>query len=427
MVANIIPETVDSYRRFSGNMAASMSVSLQPDEFHKPHRFELRLSLLFAALFLPNAIHLSFFPLWLERRGLDPVEISTLLTLPVFVRLLTTPVFTHLADRSKERTTVLIAISGFSFLFASMLLIPMGYWSLVAVVMALAAFWSPQVPIADSIALSGVRRYKLDYSSVRIWGSVFFLLSSVCAGLIIERTSAANAAPLMVFGFAVILLASFLTPRLGRRRRPQPVFGAGINVLRSPRVLLILAATGLIQASHGFMYNFGSIYWQTLGTSPQEVGFLWAVPVFSEILLFKFYTRLFGSWRPESVLALTGGISILRWVAFSLAGYFGFGFIALAAVQSLHGFTFGATYLAQQTYLAHAIPEEQAGSAQGLGVFVQGVIMMAAMFASGPLYAAFGGFGFLSMTVISGAGIATAFRFADSQRKWADAQGGSAP
>ena len=145
-----------------------MSVSLQPDSFEKPHRFELRLSLLFAALFIPNAIHLSFFPLWLEQRGLDPVEISTLLTLPVFVRLLTTPIFTHLADRSKERTNSLILISGLSLLFAAMLLIPMGYWSLVAVVALLATFWSPQVPIADSIALSGVRRYGLDYSSIRI-------------------------------------------------------------------------------------------------------------------------------------------------------------------------------------------------------------------------------------------------------------------
>ncbi len=404
-----------------------MSVSLQPERFEKPHRFELRLSLLFAALFIPNAIHLSFFPLWLEKRGLDPIEISTLLTLPVFVRLLTTPIFAHLADRSKERTTSLIIISGLSLLFAAMLLMPMGYWSLVAVVSVLAAFWSPQVPIADSIALSGVRRYGLDYSSVRIWGSVLFLSASVIAGLVIQRTSADKTVWLLVAGFAIIFLASFMTPRLGRRRQPQALFGAGANVLRSPRVLLILVATGLIQASHGFMYNFGSIYWQTLGINSQEVGFLWAVPVFSEILLFKFYTRAFGHWKPERVLALTGAIGIFRWVLYSFAAYFGFGFYALAAIQSLHGFSFGATYLAQQTYLAHAIPEEQAGSAQGLGVFVQGIIMMLVMFASGPLYAAFGGFGFLAMTAVSGAGIVIAFQFASSQRKWTEAENNSAP
>ena len=387
----------------------------------------MRLSLLFGALFVPNSIYLSFFPLWLASGGLDPVQISTLLTIPVFVRLITTPIFTHMADRVRERTHVLIAISAMSVLLATMLIVPMGYWSLVAVITALAMFWSPQVPIADSIALSGVRRYGLDYSSVRIWGSVMFLLSSISAGVIVQRSSAANAAPLIALGFAVIFCATFLTPRLGRRRQPQAQIASGAGALRSPRVLLILTATGLIQASHGLMYNFGSIYWQSLAISAQDVGFLWAVPVFAEIVLFRVYASLFGGWKPEHVLALAGAVGILRWILFSLAGVLGFGFFALAAIQSLHGLTFGATYLAQQTFLAHAVPEEQAGAAQGLGVSLHGVIMLTVMFASGPLYANFGGNSFWAMTVVSAAGIAVAFWFAASQRKWIKSQAGSAP
>lgn len=403
-----------------------MAVSLQVPESAKPIHFKLKLSILFAVLFLPNAIHLAFFPLWLESRGLGPVQISTLLTLPVFVRLLTTPVFAHLADRSPERTRILMLISGLSLLSALLLLFPMGYWGIFLSIIAISGFWSPQVPIADSIALSGVRRYGLDYSSVRIWGSVFFLAASVTAGLLVQRTGAWVTIPLLIFGFAAIFAATLITPRLGKRRTLSAAAGAA-NVLRSPRVLLILASTGLIQASHAFMYNFGSIFWQSLGISAQEVGFLWALPVVSEILVFRFYSRIFGRWRPESILILTGAVGILRWVLYSLAGYFGFGFLALAAVQSLHGFTFGATYLAQQAFLAEAIPEEQAGSAQGLGVFVHGIIMMLAMFVSGPLYAAYGGFGFLAMTVVSAAGIAIALRFAVSQRKWADVNANSAP
>ena len=112
---------------------------------------------------------------------------------------------------------------------------------------------------------------------------------------------------------------------------------------------------------------------------------------------------------------------------FSLAGAFGFGFYLLAAIQSLHGITFGATYLAQQTFLAHAVPEEQAGAAQGLSVSLHGAIMLLVMFASGPLYAKFGGDSFLAMTAVSAAGIAAAFWFAISQRKWTGPENGSAP
>lgn len=387
------------------------------EESAKPHGFELKLSILFSALFLPNAIHLAFFPLWLASRGLDPVRISVLMTLPVFVRLLTTPLFTHLADRSSERAFVLILISGFSLLSAATLMLPLDYWGIMLAVTAVAAFWSPQVPIADSIALSGVRRHGLDYAAVRIWGSVFFLAASVLGGMLVQRLGAGAAIPLFMAGFAAVFVAALFTPRLGKRRnRPDTAAGTG-NILRSPRVLLILAAAGLIQASHGFMYNFGSIFWQSLGISAQEVGFLWAIPVVSEILMFRLFKRLFGYWQPQSILLFTGAVSIARWILYTLAGQFGFGFFALAAIQCLHGFTFGVTYLAQQAFLAQAVPEEKAGAAQGLGVFIQGVIMLLTMFASGPLYAHFGGTGFLAMTLVSAAGIVTAFVLGVSQRE----------
>ena len=357
----------------------------------RPPLFEWRLCLLYSTLFIPNAIYLSFFPLWLENRGLDAIEISTLLTLPVFVRLLFTPVFTQIADNAKERADILVALSGASLLFAAMLLYPLGYWGIMVVVMFLSAFWSPQVPIADSIALSGVRRFGIDYPSVRIWGSVLFLCTNVAAGLIIQRTRPDFAVPMMIVGFAIIFVATFFTPRLGKRRQPDQGLFSSLRILKNPLVLLILIATGLIQGSHGFMYNFGSIYWQSLGITSQQVGLLWAVPVLSEIVLFRYYSRLFGHWKPQSILAVAAAIASIRWLLFSAAPFFGIGFYGFSAVQMLHSFTFGATYLAQQAFLAHAVPEEQAGAAQGVSVLVHGVIMVVVMFVSGPLYAAFGG------------------------------------
>ena len=44
---------------------------LSPEQLVKPQRFELRLSLIFAAIFVPIGIHLPYFPLWLEDNGFD--------------------------------------------------------------------------------------------------------------------------------------------------------------------------------------------------------------------------------------------------------------------------------------------------------------------------------------------------------------------
>jgi MFS transporter, PPP family, 3-phenylpropionic acid transporter len=211
-----------------------------------------------------------------------------------------------------------------------------------------------------------------------------------------------------------VLLAACFMPRLGRRRRlsdagPVP---ARSKSLRRPAVLMFLVATGLIQASHGYLYSFGSIYWKESGISADLVGFLWAAPVFAEIVLFNYYRRVFGKARPEVVLLAAGGVAVLRWTLFSIIGSAGLGFSGFFFAQLLHGFSFGATYLAQQNYLAHAVPEEQSGSAQGLAVFVQGIIMAAVMFASGPLYDLAKGAGFAVMAFIALAGVGLGYWFA---------------
>ena len=380
----------------------------------KPDGFEFRLSLLYATLFVPNAVHLAFFPLWLRDRGLSAVEISTLLAAPVLVRIFATPPVTFYADRSPERAHVMIVISALSVILSLFLAADFAFAGLVVLMCLMSATWSPQVPLADSMALSGVRRYGVEFASIRIWGSVAFLAVNIAAGLAIERFSSAVVPPMIAAAFGSVFLAACFMPRLGRRRRLSDagLILARSKSLRRPAVLMFLTATGLIQASHGYLYSFGSIYWKESGISADLVGFLWAAPVFAEIVLFKYYRRIFGRARPEIVLLTAGGVAVLRWALFPLIGSSGLGFSGFFLVQLLHGLSFGATYLAQQNYLAHAVPEEQSGSAQGLAVFVQGIIMAAVMFASGPLYELAKGGGFAVMAFIALAGVGLGYRFA---------------
>ena len=378
-----------------------------------PEGFELRLSLLYATLFVPNAVHLAFFPLWLRDQGLSAVEISTLLAAPVLVRIFATPPVTFYADRSPERAHVMIAVSALALILSLFFAADLTFGGLLALVCLMSAAWSPQVPLADSMALSGVRRFGIEFASIRIWGSVAFLTINIGAGFAVERFSSAAVPPMIMAAFGSVLLAACFMPRLGRRRRlsdagPIP---AGSKSLRRPAVLIFLFATGLIQASHGYLYSFGSIYWKESGISADLVGILWAAPVFAEIVLFNYYRRIFGKSRPEIVLLAAGGVAVLRWALFPIIGSSGMGFSGFFFLQLLHGFSFGATYLAQQNYLAHAVPEEQSGSAQGLAVFVHGIMMSGVMFASGPLYDLTKGAGFAVMAFIALAGIGLGYRF----------------
>ena len=160
-----------------------------------------------------------FFRFGCAIRDLSAVEISTLLAAPVLVRIFATPPVTFYADRSPERAYVMIAISAMSLLLSLFLAFDLTFSGLFVLVCLISATWSPQVPLADSIALSGVRRFGIDFASIRIWGSVAFLGVNVCAGLAIERFSSAIVPMLLMGAFASVLTAACFMPRLGRRRR----------------------------------------------------------------------------------------------------------------------------------------------------------------------------------------------------------------
>ncbi len=76
---------------------------LSPEQLVKPRHFELRMGLIFFTLFVPLGTHLPYFPLWLQAKGFHAEQIAVILAAPMFLRVVTTPLLTALADRANDR------------------------------------------------------------------------------------------------------------------------------------------------------------------------------------------------------------------------------------------------------------------------------------------------------------------------------------
>jgi PPP family 3-phenylpropionic acid transporter len=384
---------------------------LQPDQLVKPRHFELRLSLIFAAIFLPLGIHLPYFPLWLEAKGFDAEQIALILAAPMFLRVLTTPAITTMADRASDRANVLIAISVASLLISFGYFLPTRYWPVLAVSLLLAVFWTPQSPLADSLALSGVRRFGSSYPRMRLWGSLMFLAGSFIGGLILAATSA-EAVPVMISaGLLAALAATFLTPRLGPPRRASPLSTVALQQagpkLFNRYFLLFVGGAGIINASHGFLFGFVSIYWKSIGIGDGAIGMLWAWAVLAEVVIFMVFTRLFGAISATGVLAIAGGAAVLRWTAYPLIEPLGLGVPGFFAVQTLHALSTGLLLIGLQKMIGETVPEERTGAAQGIAFFSVGFSMAAVTLLSGPLYQTYetGGFYVMALVALAGLGL----------------------
>ena len=383
--------------------------SLSPEQRIKPPHFELRISLIFAAIFVPQAVHLPYFPLWLEGNGFGAEEIAVILSAPMFLRVVTTPFIIAMADEASDRANVLILLVAAALLVSLGFFLKPTYLVVLAVSLALAVAWTPHSPLADSLALSGVRRFGSNYTRMRIWGSIAFLSGNLGGGIILSQASEKSVPAIISCALVVTLLVSFLAPRLGRPRKASPLSAVEIQDA-GPKLLnryfvLVVAGAGVINGSHAFHYSFVSIYWKSIGIGDTTVGLLWAWAVVAEAFMFLFFTRLFSRHSATAVMGLAGAGATLRWLAFPLIWPSGAGVVGFFAVQSLHAFSTALILIGVQQLIVETVPEERTGAAQGIAFFATGFSMAAFTLLSGPLYAAFGVFGFWAMIAVAVAGL----------------------
>ncbi|MDW6026449.1 MFS transporter [Mesorhizobium sp. BAC0120] len=381
---------------------------LRPEQLIKPRHFEARIALIFASLFVSTGINLPYFPLWLEANGFGAEQIAVILAAPMFLRVVTTPFLTAYADRAKDRVDVLLTLVGGSVVLSCGFFLPPVYGIVLAVSLALSVVWTPHGPLADSLALSGVRRFGSNYTRMRIWGSISFLAANLGGGIILSRTSP-NAVPAIITAsLAVAFVVVLMAPRLGRPRLASPLSVEELQEapkLLNRQFLLFIAGAGLISGSHGFMYGFASIYWKSIGLGDTLIGFQWAFAVVAEVCVFMIFTRVFGRFRATTLVLIGGAAAIVRWIAYPLVWPAGLGVAGFFFVQGLHCLSTAIVIIAVQKFIAEAVDEERTGAAQGAAFFANGICMAVVTLLSGPLYGRFGADGFFAMIGVAVLGI----------------------
>lgn len=360
------------------------------------------LSPFFAALFTAVGLYLPYFPLWLAWKGLDAATIGLVLTAPMVVRLLAMPFLGAFADRFARpavplRLFALAATGAFALLFLADSPI-----AIAAAVAVAGAFWGALVPVSDAIAVRLSRAGGPDYGRVRIAGSAAFIAANLGGGALLSVVTDAAVLPLVAAAFAGTLAASLalrIPPGIAAGGAETPAAAGATR-----RFLLVAVAAGLVQASHGLVYAFGSIWWEGRGFSPTAIGALWATGVVAEIVLFRFGARVLARITPLALVAIGAAGAIVRWSLMAAEP----GLVATFALQALHGLSFGATHLGLVHFIGAAVPARRAAAAQSLAATVMGVFMAATTASSGVLFERLDALAFLAMAALAAAALVAA-------------------
>lgn len=353
-----------------------------------------RVAFFFAVIFFAYGLILPYFPVWLDSRGLTPIEISVITSAPLFVRVIFTPAVAMLADRIANYRVVIVALAWSALGLALVVSQLFGYWAILAMGVGFLMCVGTMLPLTDTIAVSAVKTAGLDYGSMRIWGSITFIVANFFGGVLIEAWGGSAGIWLIVSTLAMTALAAHLlpapTPRSQNAPRPPAHWRLSmpVKLLRTRLFVLFLVAGGCIHGSHATFYTFGALHWQALGLSSAWVGALWAIGVIAEVALFAFSAGVARRLSPVQLILAGGAASVIRWTAMA----FNPPLALLLPLQVLHALSYGAVQLGAVLFIARAVPHEGMGNAQAFyAVIANGLVLGLVGLASGALYAPLGG------------------------------------
>jgi MFS transporter, PPP family, 3-phenylpropionic acid transporter len=379
------------------------SVTLSPAGETAPPHFQLRSALSYCAPLLVNGVALPFLPVWLSGLKFNDHEIGIILAVPMVVRVIVAPAVTMVADRMKERADVLLCSGCLSLLTALALFFTSDFWPVLIVCALQGATFSSYVPIVESIAISGVRRWGFDYGFMRVWGSVAFIFSTLIGGQVIGKWGGGMVLPAMTVGFILTIVMALFTPRIGpTRRRGQPVnLSQAGGSLRNRQLLATMIGVSIQQSSHAVLYAFSSIYWRELGFSGTQIGILWSAGVMSEVMVFFLSKRLSRRFTAWTLIRFGAAMCVCRWILFPL----NLGFAGFLVLQCFHAFTYAFVHTGMQRRIVAAVQESQEASAQGMYFFYNGMCLGLMTFVAGYIYARLGVASYYVMAAVAAFGL----------------------
>jgi PPP family 3-phenylpropionic acid transporter len=236
-----------------------------------------------------------------------------------------------------------------------------GFWSMALVMTVFSFFWNAPLPLMESVTFNHLGARANRYASVRVWGSVGFILSVGLIGWWQERAGSAIIPVTVLVLFVGVWISCLIIPDRGHAAHDQHL--SLRSLIRRPEILFFMGACLLMQASHGAYYAFYSIYLEAYGYSSTAIGALWAFGVAIEVIVFLRMHRLLERFGARQMLLFSLGLAVLRWLLIGL-------FIDQVAVQilaqSLHAFSFGAFHASAIHLAHHYFPGPTQGRGQAL-------------------------------------------------------------
>lgn len=303
-----------------------------------------------------------FWGLYLENLEFSPADIGLLSAIPMVTKIAAPNIWGFLADYSGRRLFVAqLGAVGACVFFVGVFFTRDLFW-LAVYLTIFSFFWNAILAQFEVITLGHLRGQTEQYSRIRVWGSIGFMVAVVGLGVLFDYVSITHLPSVIFVCLVGIYLSSLALPAEPQRSSEysQKDF---FSVLRAPVIWWFFAVVTLLHVSHGVYYTFYSIYLSSLDYSRSFIGVMWAIGVVAEIVLFIKMPLLMRLFSFQQLLLFTLAITGLRWL---LIGWLANKLVVLLLAQLIHAFSFGAAHALAIEFVRQHFGKVAQGQGQAL-------------------------------------------------------------
>jgi PPP family 3-phenylpropionic acid transporter len=307
-----------------------------------------RLSAFYFAYFAFVGAFTPYWTLYLQSLAFSAFQIAVLMSLFQVARIFAPSLWGWLADHLGHRVKIIQWLAVFSTVSYMGVFTGESYPWLFAVMLLLSFFWSASLPLIETVTLGHLGDQFDRYGHIRMWGSIGFIVAVIGLGYLLDYFPIQI---LLWFVFAMMLGVLIFSRNIPEPKIiPHHTDDSSIwMIMRQPEVLALLAACFMMAAAHGVYYTFYSIYLVDHGYTKGQVGWLWALGVICEILIFLWMPKLTKLFGLKRILVMSLFIAFVR---FNLIGWAVDWWWIVLFAQILHAATFGS-YHASAVALTH--------------------------------------------------------------------------
>ncbi len=334
-----------------------------------------RLKLYYFAYFSALGAFSPYFGPYLQARGFSAWQLSVLMSVWYAARALAPNLWSFGVARS-TRPIQWLRHGALGLLLATLCFLPhWPFWGMLLVMLAFASLYNALMPQYEALTLAHLRGQTESYSSIRLYGSIGFLVVVLGYGALYREIGVRYLIWTMLPLLALMVWASYLSqyasqpdeqgrikPTENRQRHSHSASNTLLRVLQ-PSIIALLFVGFCNQVAHGPLYVYFSVFLLRHGFDEFQVGALWSLGVMCEIIAFALMRRVLLAVPTKPLVAcclIAGG---LRWAA---TGFWPDSGHAIAAAQMLHALSFAAMHAACMQIIARDVRSEDLGFTQAL-------------------------------------------------------------